>query len=144
MAATLKERGTCVVPVAGKHEVQEKGTDAAGRGFKLARPGNEDAWRANMGDPILDTGRFKALTGQDASAFDPANTPQVGGADRVSTDQQQLMYSSDAGTFRGYQHRRGGLGQPRPHRLAGQRPRGSQSPGRGAFLRVRSQAGLYL
>ena len=96
MAATLMERGTYVVPVAGNHEVQEKGTDAAGKGFKLARPGNEDAWRANMGDLILDAPRFKAITGLDAAAFDPANTATPGN-DKVSTDQKQLTYSFDAG-----------------------------------------------
>ncbi|ULH13864.1 metallophosphoesterase (plasmid) [Deinococcus sp. KNUC1210] len=97
MAATLMERGTYVMPVAGNHEVQEKGTDAAGKGFKLARVGNEDAWRANMGDLIMDAGRWKSLTGLDATAFDPANTPVIGGADKVSTDQTRLTYSFDAG-----------------------------------------------
>ncbi|WP_189090679.1 metallophosphoesterase family protein [Deinococcus ruber] len=97
MAATLMERGTYVMPVAGNHEVQEKGTDAAGKGIKLARVGNEEAWRANMGDLIMDAGRWKTLTGLDASAFDPANTPVAGGADKVSTDQAQLTYSFDAG-----------------------------------------------
>lgn len=43
---TLTEHGTYVVPLAGNHEVKEKGTDAAGKGLKLARPGNEDAWQA--------------------------------------------------------------------------------------------------
>ncbi|WP_291423852.1 metallophosphoesterase [Deinococcus sp.] len=96
MSATLMEQGTYVVPVPGNHEVQEKGTDAAGKGFKLARAGNEDAWRANMGDLILDKLRFQALTGLDAKNFDAANTPQVGGADPVTTDQKQLTYSFDA------------------------------------------------
>ncbi|THF86752.1 hypothetical protein E7T09_11735 [Deinococcus sp. KSM4-11] len=97
MTATLMEQGTYVVPVPGNHETQEKGTDAAGKGFKLARPGNEDAWRANMGDLILDQTRFAALTSLNATHFDPANTPAIGGADTITTDQKQLTYSFDVG-----------------------------------------------
>ncbi|MEO7105303.1 MAG: hypothetical protein ABIZ09_02925, partial [Rhodoferax sp.] len=55
MVATLMEAGTYVVPVPGNHEVQSK---AAG---KKAVPENENAWRANMGDLIIDTQRFKSL-----------------------------------------------------------------------------------
>jgi|SRR6516162_3456008 len=45
-----------VVPVPGNHEVQCPPG-------KIALPQNEDAWRDNMGDLILDTSRFQNLFG---------------------------------------------------------------------------------
>ena len=86
MAATLMEAGTYVVPVPGNHEVQSK---AAG---KKAVPENENAWRANMGDLIVDTQRFKAIVGQDASNINVQNNAALDG---LTSDQSQLSYSFD-------------------------------------------------
>ena len=80
------EAGTYVVPVPGNHEVQSK---AAG---KKAVPENEDAWRANMGDLIIDTRRFKTLVGQEASNINVQNNAALDG---LSSDQSQLSYSFD-------------------------------------------------
>jgi len=89
MVADLMETGTYVVPVPGNHEVQSK---AAG---KKAQPENEDAWRANMGDLILDTNRFQNLFSETPSNINVANN---GSLDGLTTDQSQLSYSFD---FRG-------------------------------------------
>lgn len=97
MTAGLMENGTYVVPVTGNHEMQFKGTDAAGKTTKTARLENEELWRASMGDLILDTARWKAVTGIEASAFDAANAPPVGGPDGNQTSQSQLTFSFDAG-----------------------------------------------
>ncbi len=86
MVATLMEAGTYVVPVPGNHEVQSK---AAG---KKAVPENENAWRANMGDLIIDTQRFKAIVGQEASSINVENNAALDG---LSSDQSQLSYSFD-------------------------------------------------
>lgn len=86
MVATLMEAGTYVMPVPGNHEVQSK---AAG---KKAVPENEDAWRANMGDLIIDTQRFKGIVGRDASHINVQNNAALDG---LSTDQSQLSYSFD-------------------------------------------------
>jgi hypothetical protein len=99
MTSPLFETGTYVVPVPGNHEVQERGKDAAGKTFKLAREGNEAVWRNNMGDLIVDLPRWKAVTGTEASAFAVENTPQAGGADKITTDQRQLSFSFDVGTI---------------------------------------------
>ena len=86
MVATLMEAGTYVVPVPGNHEVQSKATG------KKAVPENENAWRANMGDLIIDTQRFKTLVGQEASNINVQNNAALDG---LSTDQSQLSYSFD-------------------------------------------------
>lgn len=97
MAAQLMESGTYVLPVSGNHEMQFKGKDADGKGIKVARTENEQTWRDNMGDLIVDVARFKAVTGKEASAFDVANAPAVGGPDQIQTSQSQLSYSFDVG-----------------------------------------------
>lgn len=97
MMAGLMETGTYVVPVPGNHEMQFKGKDEKGRPTKTAMPDNETRWRASMGDLILDTARWQAVTGTPALAFDVENTPQAGSADGNSTSQKQLSYSFDAG-----------------------------------------------
>jgi hypothetical protein len=89
MVAPLMEAGTYVVPVPGNHEVQCK---ACG---KKAQVENEVAWRANMGDLILDESRFLSLFGEQAAFPEIGNT---GGPDNLATDQSQLTYSFD---FRG-------------------------------------------
>ena len=98
MAAQLMESGTYVFPVSGNHEMQFKGKDADGKSTKIARTENEQTWRDNMGDLIVDVARFKAVTGKDASAFDAANAPAVGGPDQIRTEQSQLSYSFDVGS----------------------------------------------
>jgi hypothetical protein len=94
MVTGLQESGTYIVPVPGNHEVQEKFKED-GKTRKVARQGNEDIWRDNMGDLILDSARWKNTVGSHFSAFDPKNTPQIGGEDKISTDQSQLSYSFD-------------------------------------------------
>jgi hypothetical protein len=88
MVAPLMEAGTYVVPVVGNHEVQSKPLG------KRAQVENENAWRANMGDLIIDTGRFKAIVGTDATNV---NVQDNAGYDGLSTDQRQLSYSFDVG-----------------------------------------------
>ncbi len=89
MVATLMENGTYVVPVAGNHEVQWKA------GGKKAQVANENAWRKNMGDIILDDARFQNLFGEKPSNEDLADHHLL---DSLSSDQSQLSYSFD---FRG-------------------------------------------
>jgi hypothetical protein len=91
MVANLMETGTYVVPVPGNHEVQCK------RCSKVAQIENENAWRDNMGDLILDPARFNSLLGTAPQNFSAANAPAVGGLDGVTTDQSQLSYSFDVG-----------------------------------------------
>ncbi len=89
MVAPVMETGTYIVPVPGNHELQCK---ACG---KRAQVENENAWRANMGDLIIDTTRFKATTGFDVSHV---NTGDNSAYDSLSTPQQQLSYSFDVGS----------------------------------------------
>jgi hypothetical protein len=86
MVATLMETGTYVVPVAGNHEVQWKA------GGKKAQVVNENAWRANMGDLILDTNRFQDLFGETPAN---ANVGDNKAADSLTSDQSKLSYSFD-------------------------------------------------
>jgi len=86
MVATLMETGTYVVPVAGNHEVQYK------KAGKKAQVENEDAWRDNMGDLIIDAGRFKSIVGQEATNI---NTQNNASADALASDQTQLSFSFD-------------------------------------------------
>lgn len=86
MVAPLMEAGTYVVPVPGNHEVQSKPLG------KKAQPENENAWRANMGDLIIDTDRFQKIVGTQASNINVQNN---GPLDGLSSDQSQLSYSFD-------------------------------------------------
>jgi hypothetical protein len=86
MVAPLMEAGTYVVPVPGNHEVQSKPLG------KKAQPENENAWRANMGDLIVDAGRYRKIVGQDASFVDVQNNAVLDG---LGSDQSQLSYSFD-------------------------------------------------
>jgi hypothetical protein len=86
MVAPLMEAGTYVVPVPGNHEVQSKPLG------KKAQPENENAWRANMGDLIIDTDRFRKIVGAEATHINVQNN---GALDGLSTDQSQLSYSFD-------------------------------------------------
>jgi len=92
MIAGLIEHGTYVVPVPGNHETQR--SDGKGQP-KLARAENEQLWRDNMGDLILDAARFEHAVGVAPQAFDPANHPTRDG-DGNASDQTQLSYSFDA------------------------------------------------
>jgi hypothetical protein len=89
MVGGLMETGTYVVPVPGNHEVQCK---ACG---KKAQVVNEDAWRANMGDLILDNVRLQNLFGETAANASVGNN---GVYDNLASDQSKLSYSFD---FRG-------------------------------------------
>ena len=86
MVAGLMETGTYVVPVPGNHEVQCK---ACG---KVALEVNEKAWRANMGDLILDDPRLEYMFGHAPSYEDLSYD---GALDGLTTDQSQLSYSFD-------------------------------------------------
>lgn len=89
MATQLLETGTYVVPVPGNHEVQSK---ALG---KKAQVENENAWRANMGDLILDMPRFQSLFNETPTNVNVGNNASTDG---LTSDQTQLSYSFD---FRG-------------------------------------------
>lgn len=97
LVAGLMETGTYVVPVPGNHETQcsDKVSTQCGIAGKHAMAENEAAWRANMGELILDDGRFSTLFGEQP-AFE--NTGDNGALDNLSTDQSKLSYSFD---FRG-------------------------------------------
>lgn len=95
MVANLLETGTYVIPVPGNHEVQEKFKDDSGKTKKIARAANEDLWRDNMGDLIIDPARWKAIMGTEVGTFDVGNTPAIGGPDPIQTNQSQLSYSFD-------------------------------------------------
>ena len=86
MATQLLETGTYVVPVPGNHEVQYKA------GGKIALVENENAWRANMGDLILDKTRFQNLFNEEPTNVNVGNN---GPTDSLTSDQTQLSYSFD-------------------------------------------------
>lgn len=102
MVAGLMETGTYVVPVPGNHEMQcsDKVSKYCTKKGKNAEVENENAWRDNMGDLILDTARLQKMFPDWSSNgyWNPDNTPLVGSPDNISTDQKQLSYSFD---FRG-------------------------------------------
>ena len=89
MVAGMMEVGTYIIPVPGNHETQSKPLG------KKAQVANENAWRANMGDLILDHSRFLNLFGEQPTNSNVLNN---GPADSLSSDQSQLSYSFD---FRG-------------------------------------------
>jgi hypothetical protein len=94
LMANMFEAGTYVVPVPGNHEVQDKYKDANGKTVKMATQANENTWRSNMGDIIMDTERFKQIVGADIQGWNPDNHPQIG-TNNIVTDQKQLSYSFD-------------------------------------------------
>jgi hypothetical protein len=97
MVTELLETGTYVAPVPGNHESQcnSANTTQCSKSGKNAEVENENAWRANMGDLILDESRFKTLFGEAPSFKDVADNSAL---DFLPTSQQQLSYSFD---FRG-------------------------------------------
>ena len=96
MMAMLMEGGTYVLPVPGNHEMQIKRKDAEGNTRKVAIVSSEQAWRANMGDLILNEPLWASLTGLPAVGWNVGNAPTIGN-DGITTDQRQLSYSFDAG-----------------------------------------------
>ncbi|ASG23422.1 metallophosphoesterase family protein [Nitrospirillum viridazoti] len=96
MMAPLMETGIYVLPVAGNHETESKVKQPNGKTLKLANTANEDAWRANMGDLVLDVPLWQRLTGMPATHWSVDNTPAIG-TDRITSDQRQLTYSFDTG-----------------------------------------------
>jgi len=125
MVAPLIESGTYVVPVPGNHETQCKsvatstvsaisgltipavvcGTlDSSGKdtlasvnGGKNAIRVNEDAWRANMGDLIVDATRLNNTLPGGLSVTNVDNTDHSA-TDNLSTPQNQLSFSFDVGS----------------------------------------------
>jgi hypothetical protein len=97
MVSTVMETGTYVIPVAGNHEVQCNSSNTAlcAQSGKHAMVENENAWRNNMADLILDDSRFLSLFGEKPT-FE--NTGDNSAADGLTTDQSKLSYSFD---FRG-------------------------------------------
>jgi hypothetical protein len=106
--ASLNASGVYVAPVPGNHEMQCNKTRYCSGGSKVAVVANEDAWRDNMGDIILDIERLDALLPpslRGVTHFDSRNNPYNDpetlapytgvNPDAVSTDQKQLSYSFD-------------------------------------------------
>jgi hypothetical protein len=94
VVAPAFEHGTYVFPVPGNHEVQDNYKDANGKTVKVATEANENTWRDNMGDIIVDQKRFAQILGENIAGWDPNNYPQIG-TDHITTNQQQLNYSFD-------------------------------------------------
>ena len=98
LAANLMETGTYVIPVPGNHETQCKSCG------KVATQGNENIWRDEMSDLVLDTNRMSSITGIPSTSiyWDPTDKPAVGQLLANSepniaytTDQTDLSYSFD-------------------------------------------------
>ena len=97
MVTHLFETGTYVLPVPGNHEVQVKLTNQRGEKIKQASVSSEHAWRANMGDLILNVPLWQEVTRAKPYAWNVDHAP-VAGTDGITTDQRQLSYSFDMGT----------------------------------------------
>lgn len=95
MMAHLFENGIYVVPVPGNHEVQVRSKNEKGVTVKLAAKGNEELWRSNMGDIIIDTLRWSEILGGMIENWSLDNAPHIGGDDGTISDQRQLSYSFD-------------------------------------------------
>lgn len=94
MVAPVMEGGTYIVPVPGNHETQYK------LGGKKAVVENENAWRDNMGDLIIDSARWTSMGLPALSNFSASNNPSASttaSSDGITTDQSQLSYSFDVG-----------------------------------------------
>ncbi|MEI8027936.1 MAG: metallophosphoesterase, partial [Pseudomonadota bacterium] len=99
MVSHLMETGTYVVPIPGNHELEIKIVDKHKKVNKLAQPQNEESWRQNMGDLILNEKLWSELTGASASAWNINNNPKIKGADLITTDQKQMSWSFDSHGF---------------------------------------------
>ncbi len=109
MIANMFETNTYVLPIPGNHEVQcnsaNNGNPESCASGKHAYVENENAWRANMGDLILDTTRFTNIVGSaplNVAGLTAATAP--GAADGDTTDQSQLSFSFDVNTSIGLLH----------------------------------------
>lgn len=94
VVGTAFEHGMYVFPVPGNHETQDNYKDVNGKTVKKSTQTNEDTWRDNMGDIIVDQKRFAQILGDNIAGWDPNNYPQIG-MDRITTQQKQLDYSFD-------------------------------------------------
>lgn len=94
MMAQLLAAGTYVLPVPGNHEVQIKVKNTSGESVKQAAVGSEEAWRANMGDLIVDVPQWTKLTRSKPAAWSVEHAPNSA-SDGINTDQRQLSYSFD-------------------------------------------------
>jgi hypothetical protein len=94
VVGTAFEHGMYVFPVPGNHETQDNYKDASGKTVKKSTQANEDTWRDNMGDIIVDQKRFAQILGDNIAGWDPNNFPQIG-MDHITTQQKQLDYSFD-------------------------------------------------
>ncbi len=95
VVGTAFEHGMYVFPVPGNHETQDNYKDAGGKTVKKkSTQANEDTWRDNMGDIIVDQKRFAQILGDNIAGWDPDNFPQIG-MDHITTQQKQLDYSFD-------------------------------------------------
>jgi hypothetical protein len=92
LIAPLMETGTYVVPVPGNHETQCKSCPDAVLPAKRALKVNEQAWRDNMSDLILDNARFQRLLGDVPSN---ENTGDNKAYDGLPNDQSKLSYGFD-------------------------------------------------
>jgi len=108
MVAPMIENGTYVVPVPGNHETQCNSAnttclDASGNNLSALNGGknaikvNEDAWRTNMSDLIVDATRLNATLPGGLTVSNVDNTDHAS-VDSLSTPQNQLSYSFDVGT----------------------------------------------
>ncbi|RTL29524.1 MAG: hypothetical protein EKK47_12940 [Burkholderiales bacterium] len=107
MVAPLIENGTYVVPVPGNHETQCNSAnttclDANGNNLSAVNGGknavkvNEDAWRANMADLIVDATRLNNTLPGGLTVTNVDNTDHAS-VDSLTTPQNQLSYSFDVG-----------------------------------------------
>lgn len=114
MAAGFMEQGMYYLPVAGNHEVQCSTSNSTACGTppaagsagantyqgsvsKFAVVGNENAWRQNMADLIIDSTRLNGIVGAVGASYSSASYTTLGtsGSDLTSTDQSALSYSFD-------------------------------------------------
>lgn len=94
MVAPVMENGTYIVPVPGNHETEVKANS------KKAAVENENAWRDNMGDLVIDSTRWSNMGLPALSNFSASNNPSAPATattDGITTDQSQLSYSFDVG-----------------------------------------------
>jgi hypothetical protein len=93
MVSGYYENGVYVFPVPGNHEVQDVITTPEGKTKKVATQANENTWRNNMSDVVIDQTRTKQILGEQVT-WDPNNFPKAG-SDHITTDQSKLNYSFD-------------------------------------------------
>ncbi len=96
MMSQLLAHKIYLLPVAGNHELELKSRNALGMVVKHTVPASEDAWRASMGDLVLDVDLWHELTGMSVHAWNLDNTPSSI-LDGIHSDQRQLTYSFDTG-----------------------------------------------